>query len=567
MQYNHLDEFPKPLLDDLVRGNVLPIVGAGLSRNAVLPTNTKMPMWDDLGRDLSREMPGYPYSGALDAISAYSHEYSRIKLVERLFELLLIDKAVPGEAHRAFCSIPFELVFTTNFDFLLEREYSAGPRHCRPVIDEDQLSISTGDSSVLLLKLHGDLHHPQRLVLTEDDYDRFLDTYPLMATFAASMLIYKTPLLIGYSLDDPDFRKLWQIIGDRLGKLRRPAYSIMVDANSMEVARFARRGVKVISIKGDKSNYGLILTEVFDELRDYWDSKVIEVSQVTEEDPLQELSLPRSATTRLCFFAVPSSLVSAYRERVFPIAQGFGLVPIVANDLVTPGDSISAKITAIIERSSAVIVDLTSSWATTELLIAASKLDTSRILAIIQEGAALPSTPPGIAVIRRSTTPNSETEAFYRDLSEWFKAIARELAPRLGEEPRRLLGLGEYRAAVISAISLLESSLRDTLTVSLGDEMANESLMRLVSRATLNEVLDPTTFESARSWIYTRNKIIHENTPVDKTTAESIVNGVLDLIERLQGTTTVKDQPSPRGSRPKSRPLKGGKKGGDPSEA
>ena len=218
-----------------------------------------MPAWDDLGKALSEEMAGYPYSVALDAISAYSHEYSRIKLVERLFELLLVDQAVPGEAHRAFCSIPFELVFTTNFDFLLERQYSAGPRYCRPVIDEEQLSISVGGSRVLLLKLHGDLHHPQRLVLTEDDYDRFLDTYPLMATFAASMLIYKTPLLLGYSLDDPDFRKLWQIIGDRLGKLRRPAYSIMIDAHATEVARFARRGVRVISIEGEKAKYGEIL--------------------------------------------------------------------------------------------------------------------------------------------------------------------------------------------------------------------------------------------------------------------------------------------------------------------
>jgi hypothetical protein len=37
MAAKHISKFPKPLLDDLVAGRWLPIVGAGFSRNAVLP--------------------------------------------------------------------------------------------------------------------------------------------------------------------------------------------------------------------------------------------------------------------------------------------------------------------------------------------------------------------------------------------------------------------------------------------------------------------------------------------------------------------------------------------------
>jgi hypothetical protein len=85
-------------------------------------------------------------------------------------------------------------------------------------------------------------------VVTEEDYAGFIARNPLIATFLANQLIGKTALFIGYSLDDPDFRLIWQIVGDRLGKLRRLAYTVKVGADAREVARFERRGVRVINI-------------------------------------------------------------------------------------------------------------------------------------------------------------------------------------------------------------------------------------------------------------------------------------------------------------------------------
>jgi len=90
-KYIHL--FPKPLLDDLVKGKWLPVIGAGLSRNAIVPSGKAMPLWNDLGQQLAAEMPDYPYSGPLDAISAYEHEYGRVKLIERLADALLVDES------------------------------------------------------------------------------------------------------------------------------------------------------------------------------------------------------------------------------------------------------------------------------------------------------------------------------------------------------------------------------------------------------------------------------------------------------------------------------------------
>ena len=52
-------------------------------------------------------------------------------------------------------------------------------KYCRPIIEEEQLAISSQNQGVSLLKLHGDINHPTRLVITEDDYDTFIDKYPI----------------------------------------------------------------------------------------------------------------------------------------------------------------------------------------------------------------------------------------------------------------------------------------------------------------------------------------------------------------------------------------------------
>ena len=206
-QGSYLKHFPKPLLDDLLKNRWIPIVGAGFSLNATVPQGETVPLWEDLGKALAKDLGDYSYSGALDTTSAYAHQFSRAKLVERLFELLLVDKASPGEAHRAFCSVQFDVVCTTNFDFLLERQYERSPRYCLPILEEDQLSVNAlsienrdarrDDLSVTLLKVHGDLHHPQRLVVTEEDYDLFLQHYPLLATYLSNLLIERTAVLVG----------------------------------------------------------------------------------------------------------------------------------------------------------------------------------------------------------------------------------------------------------------------------------------------------------------------------------------------------------------------------------
>jgi len=532
MATKYLQYFPKPLLADLVAGRWLPIVGAGFSRNALVPAGKAMPLWSDLGTIFAEELGDYAPSGALDAISAYEHEYGRAKLIERLSDALLIYDSRPGTAHQAFCSIPFDIVCTTNFDFLLERQYEAVPRSCTPLVDEEQLSINVRDSSVALLKLHGDLRHPNRLVATETDYDRFLDKYPMLATYLANLLITRTAVLVGYSLDDPDFRQVWQVVGERLGRSRRMAYAIAVGAKPTDISRFERRGVKLINLPAGKAKYGDVLADTFSELREYWRSAIIPSSQIKEEQSLRELSLPPDAQTRLCFFAVPLNLLSFYRDRVFPLVRQNGFVPVTADDIVAPGDTILPKIDALIGRALLMIVDASTEFTRAEYRFALNRLDPSRILLVSEQNA--PVTVDNVAlqyvVVRRDLT-SEESEGFLADVQDWLSAAAERLRPALLAEPTRLLQAGEYRAAVMSAISLLESALRRRVDLADVSSPRAATLRDLLEHATRQGLLRDVTVNQVIEWLKVRNEVVHSDRTVNKSKAEQIVNGVQAIVQ------------------------------------
>jgi hypothetical protein len=541
----YISYFPKPVLDDLVNGKWLPVVGAGMSLNALLPKGKRMPFWGDLSKALTDQLSDYSPSSVLDGISAYEHEFDRARLIERLSELLLIRDAQPGLAHKEFCTIPFDIVCTTNFDFLLERQYEATPQYVYPVVDEEQLSIGAGNAGTLLLKLHGDLRHPSRLVVTEADYDGFLAKYPLLATYLANQLITKTAVFIGYSLEDPDFRQIWHVVADRLGRTRRKAYTIAVNAKAVDIARYERRGVKVINLPGAKDKYGEVLAATFRELREYIRDNVVSVSKVTEEKPLRELLLPRDATTRLCFFSLPLDLLPFYRERVFPAVEDAGFVPVTADDVVTPGDSLSAKIDMLIDRSAVMVVEIGSTWTLAEYRMAIARLkntqpDTAqrKLLSLIvvasdNEQPPIP-IPDDLQVLRRPNILTGDLEPFVENLAAALRAIAETNGVARLAEPARLLQAKEYRAAVISAMTLLEARLRERLNKEPWPDTRNPLSMRsLLRTAADRQLVAPEPYEQMDRWMRLRNEVVHSSKDVSRAQATEIVNGVLEIVAAL----------------------------------
>jgi uncharacterized protein (UPF0332 family) len=534
---DYLPFFPKPFLDDLVQGRCLPFIGAGFSLNAAAPAGKKMLDWDGLGRSAAEALPEYQYTTALEALSAYTHEYSRVKLVEFMSEALLVSSIQPARTHEAFCRLPFEKVVTTNFDFLLEQAYSRINKYCTPQISEEQLSVGSANAGVHLLKLHGDLHHPNRLVVTEEDYDAFLARFPLLATHLSSLLIAHTALFIGYSLDDPDFRQIWQVVKERLGILRRPAYVLQVAAAANAVARYERRGVKVVNLPriGSRS-YAETLESALRELREYWSSQVLALSTATEPEPQAELSLPRDAQTRLAFFSVPTQYAALYKARIYPIAERFGFSPVMAADVVAPGDNIMAKVYALVERAALVVADLGTPNTLFEVGMALSREGVEKPLILIaHDVAAVPFDLKGHIVIQRPAHLDEEQGIFIKALEEAFASAFARISPLLEDEPNRLLAKKEYRAAVIAVFSALEHELRQMLETSSLDQFSSRaSLSMLLEHAAKQGFLRSEDFQILRKHINVRNKIAHTSGTVTQSVARTILIDVSRVIQAVR---------------------------------
>lgn len=257
-----IQHIPEELLDDIRRGECVPIVGAGLSRNAILPPKCQMPLWNDLGAEVAKRM-GRPFSGnPTAALSEYCKQCSKFELVRLLRKSLHIRTARPGKVHNEFAKLPFRQVLTTNFDFLIERAYLSVGKSYLPVVDEDLLPFGQPDGETRLIKMHGDLHHPRLMVVTEEDYDKFRDERAPMFHAVTNLLTNNSVLFLGYSIEDPDFRQIWRLVEQHVRAFRRPGYAILVGATNNQVDTYQRRGVtRVVSLPGNPKNYGAVLSE------------------------------------------------------------------------------------------------------------------------------------------------------------------------------------------------------------------------------------------------------------------------------------------------------------------
>lgn len=528
----YLKEVPKTLQEDFVENKVVPFVGAGFSKNAILPHDVSIPDWNGLGRQIAEYIPDYEYTNAIDALSLFESQFSRVRLIELLAKKLHINELKPGEVHRSFCNLFFDTICTTNFDFLLEHTLQETKRPHSIIVSEDRLPIDTYEKTKLI-KLHGDFNHPDRMIVTERDYDCYLDKNKVLATYISNLFITKTLFLVGYSFEDTDIRGLWQIINSRLGQLYRPAYAVMVDASPIEVSRFERRNIKVINLKGKKEDYRLILNQFFIEVKGMIDEKAPSKITPTSEKAREELKLP-SNNKRLCFISAPYTRISILKELIYPILDDNGMTPITLDEAIMPGDNWMAKSETLLKESSFAIVDASGNNANVMWELGTiMSLDKKLIIIVDKEQSqAIPSNLRNLRYLTYST--NNDNEEFIaqlgKELSAWLNFSD------FDNEPDRLLRKNEYDAAVISAFRLLETSLREynslfTKGSTRPMPVPLSQMLRHLKESNLPQDLVNKTIDYLRI----RNQIVHEVTvSANKKIATDIVKNINGLIKIIK---------------------------------
>ena len=267
-------ELPLPLLDDIANGKCLPFLGAGFSINARLPSGKVMPDWRMLTETLAMAAKVPSSIGGPHVSSIFQKKFGRPKLIEEITKAIHHGEAKPGASHLAMIHLPFDVVFTTNFDLLLEDACALAGKPYRSLAGESQLTLHAGSAGTTIVKMHGDVSHPEHVVITKEDYDEYVSRYQLVVTYLMGMLATRTPLFVGYSRSDPDFRHVRAFVQERLGKFERTSYLIRFDVSPDEARAFLEDNLHVISIPTNKdASRDSQLAQLFSRAKDYLDCR------------------------------------------------------------------------------------------------------------------------------------------------------------------------------------------------------------------------------------------------------------------------------------------------------
>ena len=198
----YLEEIAKRLYN----GHAAIMVGAGFSRNTVHPNSDHKhpPDWTDLGDMFYAALYGAaePINKRYMAIPTLAHEVEsaigRPALEQLLREAIPDLEHEPTTLHTELLSLPWEDVFTTNYDTLLERaSRTITTQRYHSVTNQEELVFAERPR---IVKLHGSFTSNVPLVITDEGL-------PLLPGKFCTVLKHRAPMSLGkHTLSDRLFR-------------------------------------------------------------------------------------------------------------------------------------------------------------------------------------------------------------------------------------------------------------------------------------------------------------------------------------------------------------------------
>jgi hypothetical protein len=237
------------LKTDLHSGNVDAVIGAGLSVGAGLPG------WYSLIRELSErigyELPPQQWAtgeALIDAAQYYVNRQGMHSLVMFLKEKLDTTGKVPTLAHQALARLPLSMVFTGNYDDLIERAFRDAGKRVHIVVKDSAIPFMRHDpDTVNLIKLYGDLDQPETIVLARRQFESFFLERPQMIKLLETELGRSTMLYLGWSHSDPHFNLIFGEMLTRYRHFMRAGYAVMFDVSEAQQQELERKQIHLVA--------------------------------------------------------------------------------------------------------------------------------------------------------------------------------------------------------------------------------------------------------------------------------------------------------------------------------
>jgi hypothetical protein len=150
-------------------------------------------------------------------------------------------------SHEEIVKLDMPLLFSTNYDQVLEQAYRAANVQLDVSIDEEQFKGNLARRPARhLVKMHGGIENPSTVILTRTDYAKSRRLRKEMFGHLRGQLTQATFLFVGFSLTDPNFNLLHDDVRDALGMLAPVSYAVQGRHDPMKRRYLESLGVNAV---------------------------------------------------------------------------------------------------------------------------------------------------------------------------------------------------------------------------------------------------------------------------------------------------------------------------------
>lgn len=212
-------KWPKEVIDAVARRRAVLFLGAGVSMNSQNDTGVRPPSWEvvlrkgiDRCEGSKAEMKRLLKSGDfLSCCQLIKHKLN-LNWVAYLEEQFLEPKFKSAEIHKEIFELDASIVATPNFDKIYDdfaTKQTDDLLKIKKYYDEDIPRVLRGGvDQRLILKIHGCIDTPDRLIFTREDYAIARHGYYNFYRALDSLFLTNMFIFVGCSMSDPDLNLL-----------------------------------------------------------------------------------------------------------------------------------------------------------------------------------------------------------------------------------------------------------------------------------------------------------------------------------------------------------------------
>lgn len=246
-QENHI----KKLAGLIKEKRVLLFLGAGISASIGFPSWNRMIM--ELGEQEGYDSRLFEVYGDKLTLAEFINrdtEEKTYQFLENRFQLNeeMEEKLKTSEIYRILYELDFPVIYTTNYDNLIETYYGM-QKHKYNKVSRIEDNENNKPDSTRIMKFHGDIGVEENIVLTESQYFKRMDFQNFMDIQLQADLTQYHVLFLGYGISDVNIKLLLYNAAQRWGtyKKRKNSYVFTATPNAVQKAVFEKNGIISIS--------------------------------------------------------------------------------------------------------------------------------------------------------------------------------------------------------------------------------------------------------------------------------------------------------------------------------